>query len=46
MTARYGNAASMQRPDETAARLIARIDELTLARSGTFVHANGESLPW
>lgn len=46
MTARFGNPAGMQRPDETATRLLARIDELTLDRSGTFVHANGESLPW
>jgi NAD(P)-dependent dehydrogenase (short-subunit alcohol dehydrogenase family) len=31
----------------TAARnLIARIDELTPATSGSFVHANGSSLPW
>lgn len=31
----------------TAARnLIARIDELTPATSGTFVHANGSPLPW
>jgi len=25
---------------------IARIDELTPAASGSFVHANGSSLPW
>lgn len=31
---------------EAAAGLIARIDELTLATSGTFVHQNGEPLPW
>jgi len=31
----------------TAARnLIARIDELTPATSGSFLHANGSSLPW
>lgn len=31
----------------TAARnLLARIDELTLATSGSFLHANGSSLPW
>ena len=45
MTARFG-ASGMQRADETAAKLVARIDELTLARSGSFVHANGEPLPW
>jgi NAD(P)-dependent dehydrogenase (short-subunit alcohol dehydrogenase family) len=31
----------------TAARnLLSRIDELTLATSGSFLHANGSSLPW
>jgi NAD(P)-dependent dehydrogenase (short-subunit alcohol dehydrogenase family) len=33
-------------PAESAAGLIARIDELTLETSGCFRHANGESLPW
>jgi NAD(P)-dependent dehydrogenase (short-subunit alcohol dehydrogenase family) len=33
-------------PDEAAAGLLARIDELTLERSGGFWHANGERLPW
>lgn len=33
-------------PAESAAGLIARIDELTPATSGTFRHANGEDLPW
>lgn len=46
MTARFGSPSGMQRPDETASKLVARIDELTLDRSGTFVHANGETLPW
>ena len=32
--------------DEAAAGLIARLDELDLARSGTFWHANGSALPW
>lgn len=31
---------------ESAAGLIQRIDALTLDSSGTFWHANGESLPW
>ena len=31
---------------ESAAGLIARIDELTLDTSGGFWHANGERLPW
>ena len=33
-------------PPESAAGLIARIDELTLESSGGFWHANGERLPW
>jgi len=33
-------------PADAAAGLLARIDELTLERSGTFRHANGEPLPW
>lgn len=46
MTARFGHGPSMQRPDETAQKLIARIDELGPERSGQFRHANGEELPW
>ena len=33
-------------PDQAAERLAQRIDELTLATSGTFWHSNGEVLPW
>ncbi|WP_447731055.1 SDR family oxidoreductase [Pseudoxanthomonas suwonensis] len=33
-------------PDEAAANLIARLDSLTLAETGTFWHANGAPLPW
>jgi NAD(P)-dependent dehydrogenase (short-subunit alcohol dehydrogenase family) len=33
-------------PQQAAANLIARIDELGLAQSGSFWHANGEPLPW
>ncbi len=32
--------------DESARGLIARIDETTLERTGTFWHANGSELPW
>ena len=46
MTARFGHGASMQQPDATARMLIARTDELDMASSGQFVHANGEALPW
>lgn len=31
---------------ESAAGLLARIDELDLERTGSFFHANGERLPW
>jgi NAD(P)-dependent dehydrogenase (short-subunit alcohol dehydrogenase family) len=33
-------------PPESAAGLIARIDEMTLETTGTFWHANGEVIPW
>ena len=33
-------------PDEAAAGLLARIEELTLESSGKFHHQNGEELPW
>jgi len=33
-------------PPESAAGLIARIDELTLETTGTFWHTNGEIIPW
>ena len=33
-------------PPESAAGLIARIDELTMETTGSFRHANGEELPW
>jgi NAD(P)-dependent dehydrogenase (short-subunit alcohol dehydrogenase family) len=33
-------------PDDAAAGLIARMDELTLATSGSFWHANGTQLTW
>ncbi len=32
--------------DEAAASLLERIAELDLATTGTFLHANGDSLPW
>ena len=33
-------------PDEAAANLLARLDALTLAGTGSFWHANGTPLPW
>jgi len=41
MTGRHGIP-----PAESASGLIARIDESRLENSGSFRHANGESLPW
>jgi len=46
MTAGFGHGPHMQSADETATLLIARVDELTLATSGAFRHAKGETLPW
>lgn len=46
MTKRFGHNEGMQQADDTATKLIARIDDLTLETSGTFWHANGEQLPW
>ncbi len=42
MTDRHGNVE----PDAAARDLLARIDDLSLANTGTFWHANGEILPW
>ena len=42
MTGGNGNLT----PSESAANLIQRIDELDMASTGTFRHANGEMLPW
>ncbi len=33
-------------PAEAAKGLVARVDALTLETSGTFWHANGQTLPW
>ena len=33
-------------PEQAATQLIARIDALTPAQTGTFQHANGTALPW
>jgi NAD(P)-dependent dehydrogenase (short-subunit alcohol dehydrogenase family) len=42
MTNHTGNVE----PADAAAGILQRIDELDLATSGTFRHANGEALPW
>ena len=44
-TGMTGNTGHID-PDEAAAGLIARIDELDLESTGCFRHANGENLPW
>jgi NAD(P)-dependent dehydrogenase (short-subunit alcohol dehydrogenase family) len=33
-------------PDGAAAQLVERLDALTLAETGSFVHAKGDALPW
>jgi NAD(P)-dependent dehydrogenase (short-subunit alcohol dehydrogenase family) len=33
-------------PDEAVRGLLARIDDLTLASTGRFLHQNGQALPW
>jgi hypothetical protein len=33
-------------PEEAARGILARVDELTIERSGAFFHQNGEPLPW
>ena len=33
-------------PDAAAAQLVKRLDELTLAQTGSFRHAKGDQLPW
>jgi NAD(P)-dependent dehydrogenase (short-subunit alcohol dehydrogenase family) len=42
MTGQHGGVD----PDDAARMLLARIDALTLAGTGRFLHANGEQLPW
>jgi NAD(P)-dependent dehydrogenase (short-subunit alcohol dehydrogenase family) len=42
MTGHTGNIEAK----DAARLLVARIDELTMATSGKFLHANGEQLPW
>lgn len=42
MTSNHGNV----NPDDAAADLLKRIDDLNLTSTGTFWHANGSVLPW
>lgn len=39
-------ASEAVEPEDAAARMVARIDELTLATTGRFLHAEGYELPW
>jgi NAD(P)-dependent dehydrogenase (short-subunit alcohol dehydrogenase family) len=44
-TEMVGNSGNVS-ADESAAGLLARIEELTAATSGTFWHFQGDVLPW
>ena len=44
--AERGAVGNLVEPAVAARGLVARLDELTMATTGTFRHANGESLPW
>lgn len=46
MTAVFGHDPSMRSPADAAAKLVERIDELDLATTGEFRHADGQTLPW
>lgn len=46
LTKDYPGNFNYIQPEEAARGLIARMDELTLAASGQFHHANGDRLPW
>jgi NAD(P)-dependent dehydrogenase (short-subunit alcohol dehydrogenase family) len=41
-----GSSPQAVEPADSARRLMARIDELTLDRTGKFLHAEGYALPW
>lgn len=43
---RMVNFGGLISPEESAAGLAARIEELNIDNSGSFWHANGEELPW
>jgi NAD(P)-dependent dehydrogenase (short-subunit alcohol dehydrogenase family) len=44
-TAMTGNHGNVE-PADAARGLLARLDELTVATTGRFLHASGEELPW
>ena len=41
-----GVVGDLVEPADAARGLLARIEELTIETTGTFRHANGETLPW
>ena len=41
-----GHNSAAVTPALSASRLLARLDELTLAGTGKFLHAEGHELPW
>jgi NAD(P)-dependent dehydrogenase (short-subunit alcohol dehydrogenase family) len=41
-----GGGAGAIKPELSAERLVARIDELSLETTGRFLHAEGHVLPW
>lgn len=41
-----GGSPAAIKPDLSASRLMARIDEMTLDKTGQFLHAEGYALPW
>lgn len=43
---RMVNFGGLITPEESAAGLIERIENLTLENTGGFWHSNGETLPW
>ena len=41
-----GGGPGAVEPEDAAARMVARIDEMTLETTGRFLHAEGYELPW
>lgn len=41
-----GNVPGGVEPEDAAARMVARIDDMTVEATGKFVHAEGHELPW
>ena len=41
-----GSPSGAVEPEDAAARMVARIDDMSLESTGAFVHAEGHELPW